>query len=124
MSGREAEQLAQFDQVVPGSAATIIRRMELQSDHRRLFERVALEEHEVARSGVHGPVAAREGRVAVEDEEFRQAETAAGYAKPMSAEYQKKQAELVATGPVNVYVRPSGVNRTGASKTSRGTGST
>ena len=28
--------------------------------------------------------------VAVEDEEFRQAETAAGYAKPMSAEYQAK----------------------------------
>jgi NAD(P) transhydrogenase subunit alpha len=34
--------------------------------------------------------------VAVEDEEFRQAETAAGYAKPMSAEYQAKQAALVA----------------------------
>jgi NAD(P) transhydrogenase subunit alpha len=34
--------------------------------------------------------------VAVEDEEFRQAETAAGYAKPMSAEYQAKQARLVA----------------------------
>jgi H+-translocating NAD(P) transhydrogenase subunit alpha len=34
--------------------------------------------------------------VAVEDEEFRQAETAAGYAKPMSAEYQAKQAGLVA----------------------------
>ncbi len=34
--------------------------------------------------------------VAVEDEEFRQAQTAAGYAKPMSAEYQAKQAELVA----------------------------
>ena len=34
--------------------------------------------------------------IAVEDEEFRQAQTAAGYAKPMSAEYQKKQAELVA----------------------------
>ena len=34
--------------------------------------------------------------VAVEDEEFRQAQTAAGYAKPMSADYQKKQAELVA----------------------------
>lgn len=33
--------------------------------------------------------------VAVEDEEFKQAQTAAGYAKPMSAEYQKKQAELV-----------------------------
>ncbi|HWB47331.1 MAG TPA: Re/Si-specific NAD(P)(+) transhydrogenase subunit alpha [Hyphomicrobiaceae bacterium] len=35
--------------------------------------------------------------IAVEDEEFRQAQTAAGYAKPMSAEYQKKQAELVAS---------------------------
>ncbi len=34
--------------------------------------------------------------IAVEDEEFRQAQTAAGYAKPMSPEYQKKQAELVA----------------------------
>jgi NAD(P) transhydrogenase subunit alpha len=34
--------------------------------------------------------------VAVEDEEFRQAETTAGYAKPMSAEYQAKQAALVA----------------------------
>ena len=34
--------------------------------------------------------------VAVEDEEFKQAETATGYAKPMSAEYQAKQAELVA----------------------------
>jgi NAD(P) transhydrogenase subunit alpha len=34
--------------------------------------------------------------IAVEDEEFKQAETAAGYAKPMSAEYQAKQAELVA----------------------------
>ncbi len=34
--------------------------------------------------------------VAVEDEEFRQAETAAGYAKPMSAEYQQKQAALLA----------------------------
>jgi NAD(P) transhydrogenase subunit alpha len=34
--------------------------------------------------------------VAVEDEEFRQAQTAAGYAKPMSPEYLKKQAELVA----------------------------
>ena len=34
--------------------------------------------------------------VAVEDEEFKQAETAAGYAKPMSAEYQNKQAALVA----------------------------
>ena len=34
--------------------------------------------------------------VAVEDEEFKQAETAGGYAKEMSAEYQAKQAELVA----------------------------
>jgi NAD(P) transhydrogenase subunit alpha len=34
--------------------------------------------------------------VAVEDEEFKQAETTAGYAKPMSAEYQAKQAVLVA----------------------------
>jgi NAD(P) transhydrogenase subunit alpha len=34
--------------------------------------------------------------LAVEDEEFKQAQTAAGYAKPMSAEYQAKQAELVA----------------------------
>ncbi len=35
--------------------------------------------------------------VAVEDEEFKQAQTAAGYAKPMSADYQAKQAELVAS---------------------------
>ena len=35
--------------------------------------------------------------IAVEDEEFKQAETAGGYAKQMSAEYQKKQAELVAS---------------------------
>jgi NAD(P) transhydrogenase subunit alpha len=34
--------------------------------------------------------------IAVEDEEFRQAETAAGYAKEMSDAYKKKQAELVA----------------------------
>src|SRR5918999_2426818 len=34
--------------------------------------------------------------IAVEDEEFRQAETQTGYAKPMSQEYQKKQAELIA----------------------------
>ncbi|MBX6327771.1 MAG: Re/Si-specific NAD(P)(+) transhydrogenase subunit alpha [Pseudolabrys sp.] len=34
--------------------------------------------------------------IAVEDEEFRQAETAAGYAKEMSKEYQVKQAALVA----------------------------
>jgi H+-translocating NAD(P) transhydrogenase subunit alpha len=33
--------------------------------------------------------------VAVEDEEFKAAETAAGYAKEMSKEYQAKQAELV-----------------------------
>jgi NAD(P) transhydrogenase subunit alpha len=33
--------------------------------------------------------------IAVEDEEFKAAETAAGYAKPMSAEYQVKQAALV-----------------------------
>ncbi|MDB5494086.1 MAG: hypothetical protein JWP86_1423 [Phenylobacterium sp.] len=33
--------------------------------------------------------------VAVEDEEFKAAETAAGYAKQMSKEYQAKQAELV-----------------------------
>ena len=32
----------------------------------------------------------------MEDEEFKQAETAGGYAKEMSAEYQAKQAELVA----------------------------
>jgi proton-translocating NAD(P)+ transhydrogenase subunit alpha len=35
--------------------------------------------------------------IAVEDEEFLQAQTAAGYAKPMSAEYQKKQSELIAS---------------------------
>ena len=34
--------------------------------------------------------------IAVEDDEFRQAETATGYAKPMSAEYQQKQAALTA----------------------------
>ena len=39
--------------------------------------------------------------VAVEDEEFKQAQTAAGYAKPMSAEYQKKQAELIASHIAN-----------------------
>ena len=33
--------------------------------------------------------------IAVEDEEFKSAETTAGYAKPMSAEYQAKQAVLV-----------------------------
>ncbi len=35
--------------------------------------------------------------IAVEDEEFLQAQTAAGYAKPMSQAYQKKQAELIAS---------------------------
>ncbi len=35
--------------------------------------------------------------VAVEDDEFKQAETATGYAKPMSAEYQAKQAALTAS---------------------------
>src|SRR5215211_2830003 len=35
--------------------------------------------------------------LAVEDEEFRQAESAGGYAKEMSKEYQAKQAELVAS---------------------------
>ncbi|MHA1152361.1 MAG: Re/Si-specific NAD(P)(+) transhydrogenase subunit alpha [Alphaproteobacteria bacterium] len=34
--------------------------------------------------------------VAVEDEEFREAETAAGYAKEMSDDYKRKQAELIA----------------------------
>lgn len=34
--------------------------------------------------------------IAVEDEEFKAAQTAAGYAKPMSPEYQAKQAALVA----------------------------
>ncbi|MEI9997021.1 MAG: Re/Si-specific NAD(P)(+) transhydrogenase subunit alpha [Rhizomicrobium sp.] len=34
--------------------------------------------------------------VAVMDEEFKNAQTAAGYAKPMSAEYQAKQAALIA----------------------------
>ena len=34
--------------------------------------------------------------VAVEDEEFKQAETAGGYAKEMSEEYKKKQAALIA----------------------------
>jgi NAD(P) transhydrogenase subunit alpha len=34
--------------------------------------------------------------IAVEDEEFRQAETAGGYAKEMSKDYQAKQADLVA----------------------------
>ncbi len=35
--------------------------------------------------------------IAVEDEEFKAAETAGGYAKEMSDEYKKKQAELVAS---------------------------
>lgn len=35
--------------------------------------------------------------IAVEDEEFKAAETAGGYAKQMSPEYQKKQAELTAS---------------------------
>ncbi|AJY46114.1 Re/Si-specific NAD(P)(+) transhydrogenase subunit alpha [Martelella endophytica] len=35
--------------------------------------------------------------IAVEDDEFKAAETAGGYAKEMSAEYQAKQAELVAS---------------------------
>jgi H+-translocating NAD(P) transhydrogenase subunit alpha len=35
--------------------------------------------------------------VAIEDDEFKQAQTATGYAKPMSAAYQAKQDELVAT---------------------------
>ncbi len=39
--------------------------------------------------------------IAVEDEEFKQAQTEAGYAKPMSEEYQKKQAELVASHIAN-----------------------
>jgi H+-translocating NAD(P) transhydrogenase subunit alpha len=33
--------------------------------------------------------------VAIEDDEFKQAQTAAGYAKPMSPEYQAKQAALI-----------------------------
>ncbi len=39
--------------------------------------------------------------VAVEDEEFKQAETAGGYAKEMSGEYKRKQAELVANHVTN-----------------------
>jgi NAD(P) transhydrogenase subunit alpha len=35
--------------------------------------------------------------IAVEDEEFKQAETSGGYAKEMSDDYKKKQAELVAS---------------------------
>jgi NAD(P) transhydrogenase subunit alpha len=39
--------------------------------------------------------------IAVVDEEFKQAETAAGYAKEMSEEYKRKQAELVASHVTN-----------------------
>jgi NAD(P) transhydrogenase subunit alpha len=39
--------------------------------------------------------------IAVEDEEFKQAETSGGYAKEMSDEYKRKQAELVATHVTN-----------------------
>jgi NAD(P) transhydrogenase subunit alpha len=39
--------------------------------------------------------------IAVEDEEFKQAEAAGGYAKEMSAEYQKKQAALIASHIAN-----------------------
>jgi NAD(P) transhydrogenase subunit alpha len=39
--------------------------------------------------------------IAVEDEEFAEAQTAGGYAKPMSDAYQKKQAELVASHIAN-----------------------
>jgi NAD(P) transhydrogenase subunit alpha len=39
--------------------------------------------------------------VAVEDDEFKQAETAGGYAKEMSAAYKKKQAKLVAEHVAN-----------------------
>jgi H+-translocating NAD(P) transhydrogenase subunit alpha len=39
--------------------------------------------------------------IAVEDDEFKQAQDAGGYAKEMSAEYQKKQAELVASHIAN-----------------------
>ncbi|MGE0702112.1 MAG: Re/Si-specific NAD(P)(+) transhydrogenase subunit alpha, partial [Hyphomicrobiaceae bacterium] len=35
--------------------------------------------------------------IAIEDEEFKQAQTAAGYAKPMSDAYQAKQRELIAS---------------------------
>ena len=50
------------------------------------------------RPAVKEQVASLGGKfVAVEDEEFKQAETSGGYAKEMSAEYQKKQAELVAS---------------------------
>jgi NAD(P) transhydrogenase subunit alpha len=39
--------------------------------------------------------------IAVENEEFKQAQTEAGYAKPMSEDYQKQQAELVASHIAN-----------------------
>ncbi len=39
--------------------------------------------------------------IAVEDEEFKQAETAGGYAKEMSDDYKRKQAELVANHVTN-----------------------
>jgi NAD(P) transhydrogenase subunit alpha len=39
--------------------------------------------------------------IAVEDEEFKQAETAGGYAKEMSDEYKRKQAELIASHVTN-----------------------
>jgi H+-translocating NAD(P) transhydrogenase subunit alpha len=41
--------------------------------------------------------AAKEQFIAVEDDEFKAAETSGGYAKPMSEAYQAKQAELVAS---------------------------
>ncbi|WP_238258328.1 NAD(P) transhydrogenase subunit alpha, partial [Methylobacterium gnaphalii] len=50
------------------------------------------------RPAVKEQVASLGGKfIAVEDDEFKQAETSGGYAKEMSAEYQKKQAELVAS---------------------------
>ncbi len=39
--------------------------------------------------------------IAVEDEEFKQAETSGGYAKEMSDEYKKKQAELISSHIAN-----------------------
>ena len=42
------------------------------------------------------PREVRPGAIAVEDEEFKQAETSGGYAKEMSDEYKKKQADLIA----------------------------
>ena len=50
------------------------------------------------RPAVKEQVASLGGKfIAVEDEEFKQAETSGGYAKEMSADYQRKQAELVAS---------------------------